>query len=783
MKHATWLMKWKLCAGAVLALGVMLVSLPALHAQTTASISGVITDSSGAVVPGAKVTAINQATNDKTVTSTGGAGNFTFPIMLPGSYTIKVELKGFETSEQTGITVDAGSRVAIPTMSLKVGNSTQTVTVQATSQILRTENGQLGAVLDTKDIQNMALVTQQVLDLVRTLPGVTDNPNGLGNGLSVTDLDSDVEEGPLNNGVTSNGAAENGGTTALLDGVNINDPGCNCNTIAAELPDMTQEVSYQSSNFGADVPHGPVVVSTISKAGTDQYHGEGYFYARNDALNSNDWVDNNQGKKKGDAHYYYPGGNVGGPIPYTHKKLLGWFGYEKYIQNTGNAFNLESHVPTADMMSGNFTNTAANSVLCPNGITSGNDGTYCNDLTGTDLPDGTTIGVTPGVPAGHIPAQFLSSAAAADAKALASIWPVANATPSAANGYSDFYEPVPGVNDEYVWRARVDYNLSEKTKFYVSYQYGKGSQVADGTGAHIYWTPGNSIPFPGGAMTSNELTKDLAGHFLHTFSDTLTNELVGSFGYANNPVSVNPKSVLRATNGYSGGSTFNTGDPWMPSYNSPGAYNGAQAESFPDFSQQDIFGGKSGNYTLLKEAPSIFDNLVKVWGSHTVKAGLFYEMVDNNQGGFNTTNGSLSFGTGTGHNAVTNTLVGSPNNSLATFIIGSASNFNQNNINPAQDLAYKTIAGYVDDSWKVNSRFSVEYGVRLEHMGRLYDRGNYGIPAMLPQKIESDFFSGNNTTPGLRWFAIDPGMPKSGISIPLIVLAPRFGLSYDVFGT
>ena len=89
---------------------------------------------------------------------------------------------------------------------------------------------------------------------------------------------------------------------------------------------MTAEVSVQASNFGADTPFGPVVVSTISKSGGERYHGEAYFVARNSVLNANDWVSKNQVpiREQGPQSYYYPGGNFGGPVPLTHKKLFFW---------------------------------------------------------------------------------------------------------------------------------------------------------------------------------------------------------------------------------------------------------------------------------------------------------------------------------------------------------------------------------------------------------------------------------------------------------------------------
>ncbi len=93
----------------------------------------------------------------------------------------------------------------------------------------------------------------------------------------------------------------------------------------------------QASNFGADTPFGPVVVSTISKSGGNQYHGEAYFIARNSVLNSNDWQHNHAGVPQGPQSYYYPGGNFGGPVPKTNKNLFFWGGYERWLQNQGNA--------------------------------------------------------------------------------------------------------------------------------------------------------------------------------------------------------------------------------------------------------------------------------------------------------------------------------------------------------------------------------------------------------------------------------------------------------------
>lgn len=773
---------------------LLLGSTQALNAQTTAAISGTVTDSTGAVIPNAGVSAINEATQDKTDSVTGKAGTYTFPVLLPGTYTLKIQAKGFETVDQTGIVLTAGAAVLAPTAVLTVGSAAMTVTVAAAAgQVLQSENGQVGAVLEAQDIDNLALVSRTTLELLKVLPGVTSVAQNMGNGLGFDFLNSSTEGSPIGVGLATNGAPNRGGTGDLLDGVNITDPGCNCWSIATVLPDWTEEVGYQASNFGADVSHGPTIVNNISKAGTAKYHGEGYFYARNDVLNANTWLLDNQGKPKAGAKNYFPGGNVGGPIPFTHKKLLGWFGYERIIQNTGGGSTVESHIPTAAMMGGDFSATGAgNSALCsaayPGGIGPANNNSYCNDLTGTYLPDSTTakpdiIGITSGVPAGHIPAQFTAAGGYAPAQyaaAMAKIWPTPNATPTASNGYSNYFQAIPSVHDGYMWRARLDYNFSDKSKVYVSYQYGTDTQLEGGGGVHLWYVPTNAIPFPGGGMQEIETSKVLTGHFTHIFSDTLTNEMVGSVGYGNNPITVpDPSAVYKSTNGYSGGTAFNTGDLWIPSYNS--ANNNNVALTFPDFSTSDFFAG--GSYPTLKEAPSAYDNVIKVLGKHTVKTGVFYELVNNHQASSNAPNGIYSFNGGPQNNIVNPTNeTGSPLNPTANFVLGNATGYSEQSFNPAQDLAYRTISFYGDDSWKITRRLNLEYGVRFDHLGRWYDRGTAGVPVFNADNVLADFGAGK-PYPGLSFHGNNAGVPKSGVNSTFLLLSPRFGVSYDVFGT
>ncbi len=132
------------------------------------------------------------------------------------------------------------------------------------------------------------------------LPGATTVSSGLTqNSPQYTDLNVSVQQSAVGNGIDINGAVNRGGTALLADGANVIDPGNMASSVSIVNPEMTAEVSVQASNFAADTPFGPVVVSTISKSGGSHYHGEAYFDARNSVLNANDWSEQPSGDPTG----------------------------------------------------------------------------------------------------------------------------------------------------------------------------------------------------------------------------------------------------------------------------------------------------------------------------------------------------------------------------------------------------------------------------------------------------------------------------------------------------
>ena len=391
------------------------------------------------------------------------------------------------------------------------------------------------------------------------------------------------------------------------------------------------------------------------------------------------------------------------------------------------------------------------------------------------LTDGSSpIAATGGNTGAIIPSAYLDPGA----KALASFWPKANANPC-TNGTActgpNYVQPITSVNNGWVYRARMDYNLNDNNKFYVSYQQAYSSTLAQGNGAHIYWTPGNSIPAPGGGLVGQVFTKAISGHFVHVFNPSTTNEFIAAWGFGSFPFGPpNQAAEDKATLGYPYGSVYNV-SKLVPAYSSPGN------QTFPDFSQGDWF-EPNGYYLVRKEVPSFTDNFTKVFGKHTIKLGAFTMNTSNLQGNDGVSpNGVINSFSGKATNIITNINTGSPGNPTANFVVGSVTSYSESNSAPVSDMAYQNTAFYIDDQWKTTSRLSIEGGIRFEHVGHWYDRQGVGMAVFIPSKVFSDYYSGK-ADPGFYWHGIDPSIPLSGQPNRLAFVSPRFGMSYDAFG-
>ncbi len=737
---------------------------PAL-AQTTGVISGTVTDPTGAVVANAEVMLRNQTTAAVRQTISNGAGYFSFPAVVPGLYTVHIEAPGFKTWQRTDITMNPGDQRNVPDIHLAIGSQTQEVSVSAATNAVPVDNGERSTVLSNTEITRLSTVGRDATELLKILPGSAEL-TGVGN----TPYYTGTQAGIGNSGVGNysiNGVQPEGGVAEMIDGASIIDPGVMGANTQSLNTDMIDQVTIQTSNFGADSPKGPVVVNAVSKYGTTNFHGEGYLYARDSALNANSWSNDSFGLPIVPAHYYYPGGNIGGPVLIPglkrfnrSKKLFFWTGYEYYNQQqAGNGgVPLESYVPTAAMRTGNFS-PAAIAALCPDGYSNAQQ--YCIEPSGA-MPNGASI------VNGLIPQSAIDPGAAAMMRFI----PAANAMASVPFGY-DYVQPYSETYDGWQFHARVDYNISDMDRLYFTYN----RQVeTDTQHVNLYWQGGNMVEYPS-PLDANDSSDTATVNYTHIFGPSLTNEVLASFVYYDQPTQfANQQATERSTYGFPSSYTgfFNNATTQMPGVNSYGASAG--------MGYMVMEGGfEHGPVFSEKVAPNLGDNASWIKGTHSIKVGFYWEHTGNEQTATGVaTNGQYSFGN-TGTWLINGQQYAGSGNSVANALLGLTTGYTQQNFAPVTDLLYRTFSWYAQDAWKVSSRLTVTYGIRFEHLGPWVDNHGVGMAIFNPAMYNPSAPAGTLT--GLEWHAIDPSVPTSGIyNNPAFFTSPRFGVAYDLFG-
>ena len=255
---------------------------------------------------------------------TNGEGFFTFASVPPGTYTVRAQLTGFKTAELTGVEIRVGDSRSLGQITLAVGGQTEQVVVALQPDMVPLNSGEKSATLTSDQIENIPIVGRSATELLKILPGLTPRTVGTQNRPSYTgevigiNGNGEGQGGGGNNQSAIGNYAGNGGRgesmDLTIDGAPAMDPGCNCGTSVNPNPEMTQEFKVLQSNFNAEHAKGPVTMSVLSKSGGRDYHGTLYAYWRDYHMNSNDWFANKVGSDRIKNEFFYPGGNVGGPV-------------------------------------------------------------------------------------------------------------------------------------------------------------------------------------------------------------------------------------------------------------------------------------------------------------------------------------------------------------------------------------------------------------------------------------------------------------------------------------
>lgn len=400
----------------------------ALIQAQDSQVSGQIRDATQAAVAGAKVMLTRVDTGDRREATSGNEGYYSFPLLVPGRYTVTVEKPGFETETQTGIIVLTGSVSAVDVI-LKVGSETQTVSVDATVPLLQTETSAVAHVVENQTIVDMPLVDRRASQLQRL------NGFVVGNGTGSTATFA-----------SAGGRSNNGNYT--IDGGNVQNVLLGTPTLYFDPPaESLQEFNVALSNYAAELGRsGGAVVQMTTKSGTNSFHGSAYEYFRNDVLQSIPYF----APEKAPLRYNLFGASLGGPI--IRNKTYFFFNYEGLRETVSTAEVL--NVPTLAEDGGDF---------------SADSYEVINPATGLQFP-------------GNIIPKSSQDLVGAQ---IAAFFPAPN-VPGAPSGKANFVanDPTHTMMNTYV--ARVDHNFSERDRIFGRF-LADPSQIVIGT---VFPTPG-----------------------------------------------------------------------------------------------------------------------------------------------------------------------------------------------------------------------------------------------------------------------------------------------------
>lgn len=329
---------WGIC-GIVLFVFLFMTSPVASGQGYFGTVSGVLTDTSGAVVPGAKITLLDQNKGFQFTTTSDSGGRYLYRSVPPGVYSVTAERGGFEKTERTNITVNVGENPTAD-LTLHAAGGTQTIEVHSQDQHLHAEDATTGLTINRKFINDLPLVDRYVMDLAMLTPGVTEADDQCATNCTGTNF-------------VSNGS-RNSTADILMDGASVTNYEPNGGVTQATYtpsPEAVDEFRVEQSNFSAEYGFsGGSVVNMVTRSGTNSFHGSAYDFVRNTLTDANNWFNNLNGIPLPPVHRHNFGGTVGGPI--FKNKTLFFFDYDGTRQTTAGTY--QAGVPSDAERNGDF---------------------------------------------------------------------------------------------------------------------------------------------------------------------------------------------------------------------------------------------------------------------------------------------------------------------------------------------------------------------------------------------------------------------------------------------
>lgn len=740
-------------AGVLLIAALMLLPRPAHPQEFRGTISGTVTDTSGAVVPGAQVTATEGQTGTVSHAVSDGSGQYVIPFLQPGSYMIKVTAKGFETTQHAGVALETQGHPLV-NVTLRAGAISETVTVSGAPPLIDLANASVGAVIPTHSVEDLPINGRTPTTLTELAPGVitTAAPqlihpfdNNAGNEWSIGGTPNQVSE-------------------VLLDGA----PDLTLLGALAYAPtqDSVSEVSIRP--FDTDASFGHTiggVINQVTKSGTNELHGTAYEFGQVNTFDANTYFNKRNALPVPGFHYNQYGLTAGGPLwvpkVFNGRDKLFWFFAWEGLKDETPATTIDT-VPTADERNGNFAETLAasssNQLYNPFTATTSGGNVNRTPIANNDL---TTLGVA----FNPIALNYLK------------LFPAPNATSGVgSDGSNNYISNAPSsdtYNNEF---GRMDFNASARDHVFFDFR-------------HNYRFQEKNNYFSNGATGTTLLRENLGATLDNvftlnptTFFDTRLNwlrfnEVHGTPAQAYNPVQMGFPSYMNS----------NSEHLQLPYIN----FNtGGSCGSFTSY--QCL--GDTGSALDPTTSYQFFTDVVKVLGQHTLKVGFDGRQYRISIQNFGDSSGSFTFNSSWVNSGTKGGVSNIFGGDLASFMLGLPAS-GEYDLEARSDYHQYYIGTFVQDDWHASSRLTLNLGLRFDIDTPFEERNGVTVNGFNPTApinyVTPPVFGGASVSSGGDTWSVSAINTLGGLTFPSShngavyatnngFFSPRFGFSYGV---
>ena len=676
-------------------LSFLALALGSLSAQEFRStLTGKVTDPTGAVVPNAKVIATKSDTNSQFQTVTNAEGLYTIPFLPPGPYSLSAEATGFKKFVQSGMQIGSDMRVA-QDVTLTLGSASESVTVTADAAQLESVTASAGQVITTHEVESLPVNGRAPMDLAILGYGVVNT--------GVRDQNRPFENSGFSN--FAMGGAPTGANAALLDGVpNVGTLG-EASTRISFSPPVDSVVDVKVEAFNVDASYGGFGGGTVeitTKGGTNELHGTLSEFNQVSALAGTPFFINAAKQPKPPYRQNLWGGTVGGPV-WVPKVFNGknrvffYFAYEGFAD--AYATPAPFTVPTTAEIGGNFSRLLS--------LNSGSKNYTLYDPNTASL-SGSTITRTP-FPGNIIPGNRLNPIATNFLKQYTPAPNISNFDFAHNDDTNDYLGPENTIDRYHSFSGRTDINVSNKNKLTV-------------TGRQSYWCQtGPTDIILNLAYEQHPICRDLWGGMIddvHTFGPTLFADLrLGLNRY--------DQYSFQPSLGYD---PSQLGFPSYIAANSPHLM-------FPLFTFSDGYAGNAAASSNYINQPyttyQVFNSYTKVWGAHTIKFGGQLLLQDFTNINWLNSTGGYTFDAGTWVKATNSATAPTLGGSMAQFLLGLPTSGSFDIYSPAKDDSWYKVL-FLNDDWHARSNLTINMGLRWEKDGPTTESHNRQIVGFDP---------------------------------------------------